>query len=111
MEEARDTCVAGLLTAQLIRMLCPGRRGLLAGFLLGLGLRLARGRVGRRHRFEDDPLLPLAEAGRLADAVAEVVQLGPTDAAGALDDDLGDLGRVERERPFNALAVDQPTDG
>ena len=51
-----------------------------------------------------------AERGRLADAVAQVVQLGPADRAGALHLDLGDLRRVQREDALDALALHDAAD-
>ena len=45
------------------------------------------------------------QADGLADAVAEEVQLGPADDAAALDLDLGDLGRVQRELALDAFAA------
>src|SRR5262249_51641413 len=54
--------------------------------------------------------LALAQAGRLADAVAQVVQLGPADLAGALHLDLGDARRVQREDALHALALHDPAD-
>ena len=55
--------------------------------------------------------LALAQARRLADAVAQVVQLGPADRAGALHLDLGDLRRVQREDALDAFALDDAADG
>src|SRR5262249_6903371 len=55
--------------------------------------------------------LALAQAGGLADPVAEVVELGAADLAGALDLDLGDLGRVKREDALDPLALDDAADG
>src|SRR5262249_10529588 len=44
------------------------------------------------------------------DAVAQVVQLRPPHPAGPLHLDLGDLRRVQRERPLHALALHDPAD-
>src|SRR5688572_25679277 len=51
-----------------------------------------------------------AQPGGLADAVAQVVQLGPADPAGALDLDLGNLRRVEGEDALDPLALDNAAD-
>src|SRR5262249_29218046 len=84
------------------------------GALLGRrgGLRLALVRLA----VPGDPVgrhlgLALAQPGRLADALAEVVQLRPPNLAGALHLDLGDLRRVQREDALDALALDDAADG
>src|SRR5262249_29574913 len=76
------------------------------GFLLRS--RLLGGAFGPRHRYL---FLALAEAGRLADAVAEVVELGAADHAGALHFHLGDLRRVQRENTFHAFALHDAANG
>ena len=53
----------------------------------------------------------LANLGCLADAVAQVVQLGAADIAVAHGLDLLDRGRVDRENLFHADAVGQAADG
>src|SRR5262245_31773556 len=55
--------------------------------------------------------LLLAKADSLADAVAEVVELGPAGHAAALHLDLGDLGRVERELALNPFTRHDAADG
>src|SRR5690606_15101425 len=45
-----------------------------------------------------------AEAGRLADPVAKIVQLRPANTSVPLDDDIGDLGGVHREGPLDSFA-------
>ena len=47
----------------------------------------------------------------LADAIAEIVQLGATDHAAAAHFDLGDLGGVQRKLPLHTLAGDDAADG
>src|SRR5262245_7466179 len=49
----------------------------------------------------------LADLGRLAGAATEVVQLRPADVAPLDDLDLGDRGRVQRERALDADAIAQ----
>src|SRR5262249_1261315 len=72
----------------------------------GLGLPVAaRCFRGRR------ALLALAQARRLADAVAQVIQLSPADLASPLHVDLGDLRRVQRKRALDALALYDAADG
>ncbi len=51
------------------------------------------------------------DLGRLADAVAQVVQLRPADRPGLLHLDLGDPRRVDREDALDALALHEPADG
>src|SRR5262245_39396015 len=86
-------------------------RGLRAGLLVGrhgglaLALVAASLAVGARRPRHHDALLPLAQAGRLADAVAQVIQLGPADPAGALHLDARDARRVQRENALDALAL------
>src|SRR5438093_3798304 len=88
-------------------------RGALFGRGLGLGLLFAGAllrRGGHRHAVAvgarlGDLLLLLADAGRLADTVAQIEELRPADAAGALDFDLGDLWRVHREDALDAFAL------
>ena len=53
----------------------------------------------------------LADLGCLADAVAQVVQLGAADIAVAHGLDLLDRGRVDGEDLFHADAVGQAADG
>src|SRR5262249_6804079 len=48
----------------------------------------------------------LAQPGRFADAVAQVVELGAADAASAFYLDLGNARRVNREDALHALALD-----
>src|SRR5262245_53364910 len=71
--------------------------------------------LGRRLCPRNDHLaglaLALAQAGGLADAVAEVVQLRPPHLASALHLDLRDPRRVQREDPLHALALHDPADG
>src|SRR5436305_9852800 len=55
--------------------------------------------------------LSVAEADGLADAIAQVIQLRTARHATALDVDLGDLRRVQRELSLDAFARDDPTDG
>src|SRR5260370_32995302 len=43
-----------------------------------------------------------------ADAVAQVIQFGAANLAGALLLNLGDLPRIEREGAFDAFALDDP---
>src|SRR5207249_1210484 len=57
-----------------------------------------RGCLRRRRR---PAVPPLANARLLADAAAQVVQLGAADVADRRDLDLLDLGRVEREGPLD----------
>ena len=49
--------------------------------------------------------------GRLAFALAEVVELGAADGTLALDFDFGDARRVEREYALDTLAVAHAADG
>src|SRR5262249_49072480 len=51
------------------------------------------------------------ETHGLADAIAEEVQLGAADDAGALDLDLGDPRRVERELALDPLPLHDAADG
>ena len=54
---------------------------------------------------------PLAQTNGLADAIAEVVQLGPPRHTAALHDDLADLGRMEGEFPLHSLSLHDAADG
>ena len=46
----------------------------------------------------------------LPDRSRRIVELGPPDLARALDHDIGDPRRVDRELPLHALALDDPAD-
>src|SRR5262249_33360972 len=48
---------------------------------------------------------------RLADPVAEVVELRPADGPGLLHHDPGDPRRMDREDPLDALTLHDPPDG
>src|SRR5437870_1638061 len=52
-----------------------------------------------------------AQAGGLADALPQVVELGPAHAAGALDLDLGDLRRVQGKDALDPLALHDAANG
>ena len=57
-----------------------------------------------------DPRLPLhvvANLGRLADAIAEVVELRAANQTGLLHHDLGDSRRMDREDALDAFALDE----
>ena len=58
-----------------------------------------------------DARLLLANARRLAGEIAQVVELGATDAAAAHHDDLGEHGAVHREDALDADAVGDLADG
>ena len=72
--------------------------------IVGLALRLLEAlpggvqAAGARVRALDD-------AGRLAAAAAQIIELGAAHLAAADDLDLGDVGRVDREHALHALAV------
>src|SRR5262245_24858756 len=86
----------------------PSSRRLLFAFLLpSLLLRPSR---AAGHQKLAALALPLAKPGRLADAVAEVIKLGPADLAGPLHLDLGDLRRVDGEDALDALALHDTPD-
>ena len=51
------------------------------------------------------------QADGLANATTQEVQLGPSDDAGPLDDDLFDARRVERELSFDSFSGDDPPNG
>src|SRR5262245_64822465 len=70
-----------------------------------LKLRGRRGRFRRAGNLDLGLALALAQARRLADAIAQVIQLRAADDAGALQFDLADLRRVERESEFDAFAL------
>ena len=53
----------------------------------------------------------LEDAGRLAAAAAQIIELRATHLAAAEDLDLGDVGRVDREHALHALAVGNLADG
>ena len=50
--------------------------------------------------------LAFAKLGRLADAIAQVIEFRPTGFAAAFDLDLGDLRRHDRKHAFDAFALD-----
>src|SRR5580698_5811394 len=53
----------------------------------------------------------LGEAGRLADPLLQVVELGAADATVTLHVELGDFWRVDREAPLDAFAGDDSPHG
>src|SRR5438105_3711948 len=78
-----------------------------------LGFHLRRGLahlspVGQSFR---QAFAALAETSRLADALAEVIELRPSDAPGALDLDLRDLRRMDWKDPFDTFPLDNAADG
>ena len=111
----------------------PRRGGLrsldLSGLNLGNGLRLSLGSLnelvlrnlglGKGRAVEQlalDDLLragvaALADAGALADTVAQVVQLGAADVTASGDLDLLDLRRMQRERALDAYSKGVLADG
>jgi hypothetical protein len=50
----------------------------------------------------------LDKAGRLAHAIAEIIQLGASDAGVPFDGDFRNFGRMEGKRSFNPFASDDP---
>src|SRR3954464_8449657 len=88
---------------------CAGQLLLRSGGCGG-GLRRWRSRCGRRAAFLLRPAL-LHQTRGLADALAQVVQLGPAALAAALDRHAGDERRVEWIDALNAFIVHNPADG
>src|SRR5579875_412946 len=76
---------------------------------------LLRGRCHRRLRRRRSPGFPpganpLLDPGRLAGALAQVIELGPAHVSAALHGYLLDARRVHEEHPFDADALENAPD-